>query len=141
MIGQSIPRKEDARLLTGGGRYLDDHTRPGLLHVGIVRSPHAHARVVRIAGEKALLSSGVIGVYSTAELPRLANPIPPYRTIRKFRVHAQPVLANAVVRYVGEPVAVVVAANVDALLLAMDRVEIEYAPLPEIGRASCRERV
>src|SRR5262245_62922177 len=69
MIGSSPRRKEDRRLLVGEGRYLDDLTRDGQLHLGVVRSPHAHARVVSVDLAAARRAPGVIAAWSAADLP------------------------------------------------------------------------
>src|SRR3989338_6535726 len=75
MIGASPPRKEDRRLLTGAGRYLDDLARPGMLHIGMVRSAHAHARVLKVHARNALALPGVVAVWAAADLPELARPL------------------------------------------------------------------
>jgi CO/xanthine dehydrogenase Mo-binding subunit len=122
MIGDSPGRKEDLPLLTGRARFVDDIARPGMLHMGVVRSPHAHARIVRVAGG-----------FSAAELPEVARPIPPYKAKQKFRAYEQPVLARSVARYVGEPVAVVVADDARLLAEAVEAVEVDYEPLPAVA--------
>ena len=122
MIGESLGRKEDLPLLTGRARFVDDISRPGMLHMGVVRSPHAHARIVRVAGGLA-----------AADLPEVARPIPPYKAKQKFRAYEQPVLARTVVRYVGEPVAVVVAEDPRDLGAALDAVTVDYEALPAVS--------
>jgi carbon-monoxide dehydrogenase large subunit len=119
MIGAAPERKEDRALLTGRGRFIDDIHRPGMLYMGVVRSPHAHARVKSIKG--------------ALDLPEVAHPIPPYKAKRKFRAYEQPVLATQVVRYVGEAVAVVVAEDARSLAGALEAVEVEYEPLPAVS--------
>ena len=69
VIGARLKRKEDRRLFTGRGRYLDDITIPGVLHARIVRSPHAHARIDRIETAAALAVPGVVAVLSLTDLP------------------------------------------------------------------------
>ena len=71
MIGQSPRRKEDRRLLTGAGRYVDDLSRPGLLHMAVVRSRHAHARIIKIGVEAARALPGVTGIYTAPDLPEI----------------------------------------------------------------------
>src|SRR5439155_3076831 len=122
MIGESLGRKEDLPLLTGRARFIDDIARPGMLHLGVVRSPHAHARIVRVAGGLA-----------AADLPEVARPIPPYKAKQKFRAYEQPVPARTVVRYVGEPVAVVVAEDPRDLGAALDAVTVDYEALPAVS--------
>ena len=110
LIGRSPRRKEDRRLLVGAGRYLDDLTREGLLHLGVVRSLHAHARVLKVDTREALSLPGVVAAWSAADLPEAGRPIlAGSEGAHKGRPFAAPVLARDVVRYVGEPVAVVVA--------------------------------
>ncbi len=75
LIGSSPRRKEDRRLLVGAGRYLDDLTREGLLHLGVVRSLHAHARVLKVDTREALSLPGVVAAWSAADLPEAVRPI------------------------------------------------------------------
>lgn len=133
MIGQSISRKEDEQLLTGGGKYLDDLTRPGMLHLGVVRSPHAHARIRGLSTSEAAGLPGIAGIFGAADLPEIRKPIPAYRVPRRFRHVDQLVLAASVVRYVGEPVIAVVAEDPSCLPEAMERVVIDYEPLPAVA--------
>ena len=69
-IGSAQPRKEDARLVTGRGRYIDDIDIPNSLHACFVRSPHAHARIVEISASRALAMPGVIAVYTGDDLAK-----------------------------------------------------------------------
>src|SRR6266851_7937374 len=136
MIGASPRRKEDQRLLTGGGRFLDDLTREGLLHLGVVRSVEAHARLAKVATEAARHFPGVVLVWSASDLGEIAPHVPTaYGGAHKGRPWAQPVLARDVVRYVGEPVAVVVAEDLARLADALDAVSIEYERLPALPTA------
>ena len=133
MIGTSPRRKEDRRLLVGEGRYLDDLTREGLLHLGVVRSPHAHARVVKVDVRQALDAPGAVAAWSAADLPEASKPIlSASEGAHKGRPFAAPVLAGDLVRYVGEPVAVVVADDAYRLADALDRVQVTYDPLPPL---------
>src|SRR5512144_3421384 len=132
-IGSSPRRKEDRRLLVGDGRYLDDLTREGLLHLGVVRSAHAHARVLAVDTRDALAMPGVIVAWSAADLPEAARPIlAGSEGAHKGRPFAAPVLARNVVRYVGEPVAVVVADDPYRLADALERVAVAYEPRPAL---------
>jgi carbon-monoxide dehydrogenase large subunit len=133
MIGASPKRKEDHALLTGHGRFLDDMTRPGLLHLGVVRSPHGHARINKIATAEAAALPGVVAIATAADLPEIQPAIPPYWLKRKFRPFDQPVLAREIVRYVGEPVLVVVADDHRRLADALAAVRVEYEALPALG--------
>jgi aerobic carbon-monoxide dehydrogenase large subunit len=149
-IGASVQRKEDLRLLTGGGHYVGDISLPGMAHAALVRSPHAHARITSVDAGAARGAPGVIAVFTGADfsadgrkhLPH--NPAlegPPDVTVRirpGFTVfhtrHAT--LAAEKVRFVGEPVVLVVAETADAAKDAAERVRVEYEPLPAVARAS-----
>jgi carbon-monoxide dehydrogenase large subunit len=109
MIGQAVKRSEDRRLVTGEGRYVDDLRWPGLTHAVIVRSPHAHARIMVIETAKATELPGVLGVFRGAELSEIRGGVPPLIPAPLLRTHRHPVIAVDRVRHVGEPVAVVVA--------------------------------
>src|SRR5688572_21002245 len=133
LIGSSPRRVEDRRLLVGAGRYLDDMTREGLLHLGVVRSPHGHARIRRIDTGQALTLPGVVAAWSAVELPEAARPIlAGSEGAHKDRAFAARVLAGDVVRYVGECVAVVVADDPYRLADAIERVAVDYEPLPAL---------
>src|SRR5439155_250498 len=97
-------------LVTGRARYLDDVALPGTVHLGVVRSPHAHARVLGVDGDAASRLTGVLAVWTLADLPELARasvpPLVPERWVDDYR---HPVLAADRVRHVGEAIAVVVA--------------------------------
>ncbi len=138
-FGRSVPRLEDADLLTGRARFVDDIRLPGMLHAAFVRSPHAHAAVLDIRTDGARAQKGVHAVYTSADLrphlraERLVVALPS----AAFRQQVdRPVLAADEVTYVGEPVAVVIA---DDRYLAEDAavlVEIDYQPLPAV--VDCR---
>ncbi|HEV8436550.1 MAG TPA: molybdopterin cofactor-binding domain-containing protein, partial [Methylomirabilota bacterium] len=131
-VGASIKRLEDPRLLVGGGRYVDDLSRPGMAHAVIVRSPHAHARVLRVDGRRALAQPGVLACLTGADLPGV--PTIPIRQGGKpaHAPYLQPPLAGDRVRYAGEPVAVVVATERIGAVDARELVEIEYDVLPAL---------
>jgi carbon-monoxide dehydrogenase large subunit len=132
-IGTSPRRTEDRPLLTGAGRFLDDLKRDGLLHLGVVRALHAHARVRGIAAAEAAALPGVLSVLGPADLPEAGRPLPsPYGSHSRARPHAQPVLARERVRYVGEPVAVVVAEDPYRVADALEAVTVDYEPLPPV---------
>ena len=129
-FGQPLKRKEDGRLVTGAGRFVDDLKVPGLLHAAIVRSPHAHARVVGIDTSDALRCDGVVAVLTLRDLPELAGSVPPLVPSPRIKPYVHPVLAGAVVRHVGEAVAIVVADDPYRAADAADRVHVDYEPLP-----------
>ncbi|MDE0383940.1 MAG: xanthine dehydrogenase family protein molybdopterin-binding subunit [Defluviicoccus sp.] len=108
-IGESVTRLEDGPLLTGSGRFADDYNFPGQLHMRVVRAPSAHGRIAAIHTDEALAMPGVVAVWTGADVAD----IPPI-DFRLSRVaglepYRQPVLAQGIVRYVGEPVALVFA--------------------------------
>ncbi len=129
-VGVSVKRKEDARLLVGAGRYLDDLRVDGLLHLAIVRSPHPHARVVDVERRDALACAGTVAVLTITDLPELAASVPPLVPAPTFRSYTHPVLAGPIVRHAGEAVAIVVSDDRYAAADAAERVRVEYAALP-----------
>ncbi|HSE95358.1 MAG TPA: molybdopterin cofactor-binding domain-containing protein, partial [Methylomirabilota bacterium] len=133
MIGATPRRREDLPLLTGAGRFLDDVRREGCLHLGVVRSLHAHARIGPIDAKAARAIPGVVAVWGAADLPEVARPLPaPYGGAHRTRPFAQPVLAHEVARYVGEPVAVVVAEDPYRLADGLEVVGVDYEVLPAV---------
>jgi carbon-monoxide dehydrogenase large subunit len=130
LVGSSPKRKEDARFITGRGRYLEDISMPALLHLALVRSPHAHARVARIDGAAARALDGVVAVLTREDMPELAASVPPLVPEPKGRAYVHPVLAGGTVRHVGEPVAIVVATDPYRAADGVERVEVEYEVLP-----------
>lgn len=132
-IGRSVKRIEDERLLTGTGRYVDDVKLPGMSVMAIYRSPHAHARIrgIDLAAARAL--PGVTDVFTAddigAELPEIPLRLAPFAGFERF---LQRPIARDKVRYVGEPVAVVVAADRYIAEDALDLIEADFEPLPAI---------
>ena len=120
-IGQSIRRFEDGRFLTGQGRYVTDIDMPGALHMAVVRSPHAHARVVAIDTGAALALTGDDLAWHLPCPAQIGVPI---------AMAERPVLAQGVVRHVGEPVAFVFAETMQAARDAAEAVVVEYDMLP-----------
>lgn len=133
VIGRSLPRKEDRRLLTGTSLFVDDLRRPGALRARVLRSPHAHARIVSVDAERARAHPGVAAVITAADLPQDLAPIP-MRMYAKPGMEQllQPVLARDTVRYVGEPVAVVVTDSSYEAEDAAGLIEARYEPLKAV---------
>src|SRR5580658_1808665 len=126
---QKTLRKEDASLLSGRGRYADDLPVPvGTLHAHVIRSPHAHADIVRIDPQQVLAREGVWAVITGEEVRKLSEP---FLGAVKTPVQ-QWSLAVERVRYVGEPVALVVAESRYVAEDAAELVEIEYEPLAAV---------
>lgn len=133
-LGSPLRRKEDRRLITGRGRYVEDLHFPGMVHAAFVRSPHAHARVVSIDTAAARAMSGVIAIYTARDLPECARPIPPsIAPPAGFRATTQPVFADPLVRYAGEVVAAAIAEDAYVAADAAAAVVVDYEPLPAVG--------
>src|SRR5262245_15729418 len=136
MIGASPRRKEDRRLLVGAGCFVDDVTPAKLLHLGVVRSTEAHARLVKVAVADARALPGVVAAWTADDLPEVAGGLPAgYGGGYKGRPFSPPAIAHDVVRHVGEPVAVVVADAAARLADALDALAVEYEPLPPLTGA------
>ena len=135
-IGQSVSRFEDPRLLRGEGRYVNDLNLPGQAHLVYLRSPHAHARIVSIDAAAARAAPGVVGVFTVEDLERdgVGTTAPSIQRKRPdgspafWRAH--PGLARGKVRYVGDPVAVVIAESHALAKDAAELVAVEYEDLP-----------
>jgi carbon-monoxide dehydrogenase large subunit len=133
VIGRRIPRREDRRLVAGGGCYVDDVSVPGALHLGIVRSAHAHAAVLGVQMAAARACPGVVGVFGAEDLPELRGSLPPRVAAGvPVKPHQQSAFAEKIVRFAGEPVAVVVATDPYAAADGVERVVVEYEPLPAL---------
>ncbi|MFG2073363.1 aerobic carbon-monoxide dehydrogenase large subunit [Nonomuraea maritima] len=135
LFGEPVQRREDHRLLTGGGRYVDDLGHDALA-AAFVRSPHAHARIRDIDVTAALDVEGLVAIYTWDDLPeRVGRPLPlliPHPALTHGRT-ALP-LARDVVRHVGEPVVMVVATDRYAAEDVCARIEVDYEPLkPVVG--------
>jgi carbon-monoxide dehydrogenase large subunit len=143
-IGQPVPRAEDRRLITGGGGYSDDVTLPDQAYAAFVRSPHAHARILRIDVGGARAVPGVLAVFTGADAAELAGiphrPVPtnPHEVPLKspdgspFFAAPHPPLPADRVRCVGEPLVMVIAQTAAIARDGADRVVVEYEPLPAV---------
>ncbi len=134
VFGSGIRRREDPRLLTGTARYTDDIVLPGMVHAAIVRSPHAHALIMRIDTARAKAAPGVLAVFTAADAVGVLNPIPccwllPGSNLKTTPYHA---LAKEAVHYVGDPVAVVVAESPYQAQDALELIDVEYELLPTV---------
>jgi carbon-monoxide dehydrogenase large subunit len=137
VIGRSIRRVEDARFLTGRGRYVADTESPDCLWGHVVRSPHAHALIKRIDISRATALAGVHGVYVAADLAEL-GPMPCLAAVAPMIVPPRTALADGRVRHVGDPVAFIVANDEEIAREAAELVQIDYQSLPAVvdGRAA-----
>lgn len=134
-LGESALRREDRRLLTGSGLFVDDIRVPEMLHGAVLRSPHAHARIVNIDVSAAVSLPGVHLVLIHSALGRLGEPLPlllPHPNLTHARTHRA--LAREKVRYVGEPVAFTVAESRARAEDAADRIAVDYEPLDPVAR-------
>ena len=129
-IGESIKRLEDKRFLQGQGHYIDDLQLPDMLHAAVLRSPYAHATITNIDVDFALEQSGVVTILTFADLHSV-KPIPirlnPYGSLEPFLQYP---LANKRVRYVGDPVALIIAHNRYQAEDVLDNIVVQYDPLP-----------
>lgn len=126
-IGRSVERVEDASLLTGRGRFIDDlGERAGTLHAAILRSPYAHARISRLDVSAARAHPGIAAVITAEEVTKFGNSLV---VGVKAPIACWPIAVETV-RYVGEPVAVVVAKDRYLAEDGLDLIDVEYEPLP-----------
>lgn len=133
MIGAPVPRREDRRLLTGQGTFLDDIDLPGCYEAAFLRSPHAAARVLRIDTSAARQVPGVIGVWTGKELAELVKPIPPKVTNPQLVDMPRYPLPPEVAHFVGEPLAVVVATSRYIAEDAVELIDVDYEELPAVS--------
>ena len=138
-IGQAVRRVEDARFLTGSGRYVDDIVLPGMCHGVVLLSPHAHARIKKIDTAKAKAAPGVLlvltgadaaadklGAYTAAMMPEdIGGP-------KGHRIHQQ-ILQAEKVRFVGDRVAFVVAETQAQARDAAEMIAVDYETLPAVA--------
>jgi len=131
-VGQAVPRKEDPRLLTGRGHYVDDIRVPGVLHATFVRSDVARARITRLDTREATRAEGVYAVLTGADLNPSAGSMIPSLFVGGMLGESAPLrpLAGEDVRFVGDPIAIVIAADRYLAEDAAELVEIDYDPLP-----------
>jgi carbon-monoxide dehydrogenase large subunit len=148
LVGVPVERIEDLRFLRGRGQFVDDLHLEGMLHAAILRSPIAHGRIRMIDVTAALAMPGVHGVFtaadiaqsSTGSVPKISLRLSPLPQLVPFE---QPVLAQKKVRYVGEPIALVVADSLALAEDALDLIEVDIETLPAVAnrRASGNDDV
>ncbi|MFI7341005.1 xanthine dehydrogenase family protein molybdopterin-binding subunit [Streptomyces sp. NPDC050085] len=132
LVGRSVPRREDPRLLTGRGRFVDDIALPGMLHAQFVRSTVAHAEIASVDLSAVRHIPGVVAAFTAQDLQlgdivaELARPLSEYVPT------AMPILAHDRVRYVGEPLAVVVARDPYAAEDGIEAAKVTYSTLPPL---------
>jgi aerobic carbon-monoxide dehydrogenase large subunit len=132
-VGRRRLRKEDARLVTGQTNWTDNIVFPGMVHMAVLRSPMAHARVTRVDVSAALQRPGVLAAYSGRDLADVQGALPCAWPVTPDMKHPDhPPLAVDEVRYVGDGVAVVIARDRYAAADALEAVEVDYEPLPAV---------
>ena len=135
MIGARIHRREDPRLVSGEGRFLDDFTRPGTLHLAVVRSPHAHARIKSVDLTAATKAHGVVAVYTHKDFTKVIKgnaPVSPAFVAEKKTVPDRFPIAEKEAVFQGEPVAVVLAETRYEASDGANLVEVEYEVMPAV---------
>lgn len=141
LVGSATERREDLRFLRGRGEFVDDVTRPGLLHAAILRSPVAHGHIRTLDVVAVRVRPGVRAVITAADI---GKPIPkiPLRqeAMPAFARFEQPVIADDKVRYVGEPIAVIVADTVAMAEDALEAIVLEIDPLPVVADRDAARR-
>src|SRR6266571_1648489 len=134
-FGRSLTRREDDRHLRGRGRFTDDvrsADAAGTLHVALLRSPHAHARIRSLSVQRALKVPGVVTVVTGADLLDTVSPLPTNWVLPGMQVPVHRVLADRVVRFQGEGIAAVVAVDAYTAADAADAIDVSYEPLPAV---------
>jgi aerobic carbon-monoxide dehydrogenase large subunit len=132
IFGSGIKRREDPRLITGKARYTGDISLPGMLHMAVVRSPYAHARIKSINLDAAKAVEGVVAIYIGKDVTLPNVPCAWLIPNSDLKVPAHPTLAKDTVRYVGDGVALVIANTRYQAQDAADAVQVEYESLPAI---------
>ena len=137
LVGAKIHRREDPRLITGHGRYTDDLPHQGVVHMSVVRSPHAHARIRSIGVEAAKKAPGVIAVFTAADFKDVIGgpatfPVAPVFAPNKQTNPPRYPIAGKEVCYQGEPVAVVIAEHRGQAADGAQLVDVDYELLPAV---------
>src|SRR5713101_7731724 len=133
LLGASIKRREDPRFITGKGNYTDDLRLPGMTYAAFVRSPHAFAGIKKIDTSKALKHPGVVAVFTGKDMTGV-NSLPCGWLLPDLKVPPHMPLASDAVRYVGDPVAIVIAENQTAALDAAELVAVDWDVKPSVTR-------
>src|ERR671936_453515 len=139
LLGKSIKRREDPRFITGRGSYTDDLKLPGMTYAAFVRSPHAHAKIRNIDLTQAKAHPGVVAIFTGKDLTGV-NSLPCGWLLPELKVPPHPPLAVDTARYVGDPVAVVIAESQDAALDAAEKVKVDWDVRPAVFSPACAGR-
>lgn len=132
LVGESVRRTEDPRLITGKGTYVADVTLPGMLFMQVVRSPHAHANIKNINVSAATRSPGVVAVFTGADIADQLGSLPVGWVLDDMKQPPHPPLATDKVRTVGDAVAIVIADSYAAAVEAAEFVDVDYELLPVV---------
>jgi carbon-monoxide dehydrogenase large subunit len=135
IFGSGIKRREDPRLITGQAKYTDDLTLPGTVHMAVVRSPYAHAKIKRIDTKKAATMPGVLAVFTGQQMKEAGfGPIPCAWVVPNSNTKTPPYppIAIDTVRYAGNAVAIVIATDRYVARDGADAVQVDYQPLPAV---------
>ncbi len=132
IFGSGIKRREDPRLITGKAKYTDDLVLPGMVHMAVVRSPHAHARIKKIDASAAMKVPGVVAVFTGADCPIASVPTAWLIPNSDLKTPPHPPLAKEKVRYVGDGVAIVLAETGAQAQDGADAVKVEYEVLKAV---------
>src|SRR5215831_13175420 len=131
LLGASIKRREDPRFITGKGNYTDDLKLPGMTYAAFVRSPHANAKIRSIDTAQAKAAPGVVAIFTGKDMTGV-NSLPCGWLLPDLKVPAHPPLASEAARYVGDPVAIVIAESQTAANDAADLVAVDWQVLPSV---------
>jgi carbon-monoxide dehydrogenase large subunit len=134
VLGTRLLRREDPALLTGEAKYANDLNIPGALHLAVLRSPYAHARILSVDLAAAAAADGVVAAYSGIDLAGLwASPMPSaWAVTADMKTPAHYPLASGKVCYVGDGVACVLATSDAAARDALELIDVQYEPLPAV---------
>ena len=132
LVGARVARREDPRLLTGQGSYVDDHRPARMLYAAFLRSPHAHARIRRLDASAALALPGVAAVLTGEDIRHSSKPVRAASKTPNVKTTSYPPLALGKVRHVGEAVAMVAAESRYVAEDAVERIVVDYEPLPVV---------
>ncbi|TMG07875.1 MAG: xanthine dehydrogenase family protein molybdopterin-binding subunit, partial [Chloroflexi bacterium] len=132
MVGARIKRREDPRLITGAATYVDDIKLYDMQYLALLRSVHAHAKIVRLNASKALAGPGVAAVLTGEDVRRASAPLPTAGGVEDLKVPDHDAMPEGKVCHLGQPVAAVIARDRYAARDALDLIEVDYEPLPVV---------
>ena len=137
-IGRALKRVEDPRLIQGRATYVDDLVLPGMLHLVVLRSPYAHARINSLKTDAAKAVPGVVAVFTGDLINDACGLVPCASLAPDQKAPKHTCLASSRVYFVGHPVAVVVASDRSIARDALDLIEVDYDPMPVVASHQSR---